>query len=194
MLKTGKFDGVSIISQQSNDGIWRYMQIYLLAYIFPKSKQCALGMPTMAALGFLSLSLSLWLCIFSISQKPKIAQFHFAVELIKISNEKVDFTYLALRCSVQSSAEVKANAKDEISAMQVPQSQLHMMLLMCMPCPGLLHRENVQAISQQWRGQMHVSRGLCSCYLQFQSTAEVNAVCCNNHFWGLYLCPGAAAI
>ena len=61
MLKTGKFDGVSIISQQSNDGIWKYMQIYLLAYIFPKSKQCALGMPTMAALGFLSLSLSLTL-------------------------------------------------------------------------------------------------------------------------------------
>ena len=101
------------------------------------------------------------------------------MELIKISNEKVDFTHLTLS-SVQGSAEVKANAKDEISAMQIPQSQLPLTLLMCMPCPALLHPENVQAISQQCRGQRHVGRGLSRCYLQFQSMAEIHAVCrCN---------------
>ena len=158
------------------------MQIHLFAYIFPKSKRCALGIPTLAGLGFFSLPL--WLCISSISQKPQTGQFHFAVELVKISKEKVDFTHPTLRCSVQGSAEVKANTRDKISAVHIPQSQLPRC---CLCACHLLHRESVQAISQQCREQMHVGRGLSSCYLQFQSSAEVNAVCrCNNHFWGLY--------
>lgn len=162
---TRKYTRLRIYFWKANNVLWECPRWQVLAFFF---------------------SLPLWLCISSISQKPKTAQFHFAVELIKISNEKVDFTHLTLS-SVQGSAEVKANAKDEISAMQIPQSQLPLTLLMCTPCPALVHPENVQAISQQCRGQRHVGRGLSRCYLQFQSMAEIHAVCrCNNHFWGLY--------
>ena len=70
-----------------------HANILVCVYISEKQTMCFGN--AHAGRSWLSFSPSLSDSISIISQKPKTAQFHFAVELIKISNEKVNFTHLA---------------------------------------------------------------------------------------------------
>ena len=76
-------------------------------------------MPTLTGLCFLLLPPSLALYFQHLTEAPN-SSIPLAVELIKISHEKVYFTHLTWRCPAQGSAEVKEKANHVSSAMQIP--------------------------------------------------------------------------